>query len=128
MKKISITNIKDIEDGIVPKAWGEEVIIHNGDDYCGKILRFNEGAKFSFHFHQKKSETWLIHSGDFKLRYIDPENADEHFVRLDVGDVIEIPQGQPHQLFALTVGEIFEVSTPHFDDDSYRIKKGDSQI
>ena len=24
-------------------------------------------------------------------------------------------------------GEIFEASTPHYDDDSYRIEKGDSQ-
>jgi hypothetical protein len=30
----------------------------------------------------------------------------------------------PHQLHALTDGEIIEVSTQHFDYDSYRIKKG----
>jgi hypothetical protein len=33
--------------------------------------------------------------------------------------------GQPHQLEALEDGEIFEVSTQHFDTDSYRIWKGD---
>jgi mannose-6-phosphate isomerase-like protein (cupin superfamily) len=127
MKKIGIANIKDLEDGIVPKAWGEEVVIHNDSDYCGKILRFNEGAKFSMHFHMEKSETWFVHSGEFRLRYIDPEDASEHFTILIAGDVVEIPRGQPHQLFALTIGEIFEVSTPHRDDDSYRIRKGDSQ-
>jgi hypothetical protein len=33
----------------------------------------------------------------------------------------------PHQLKAIDESEIFEVSTQHFDDDSYRIDKGDSQ-
>jgi hypothetical protein len=30
-------------------------------------------------------------------------------------------------LIALTDGEVFEVSTQHFDSDSYRVWKGDSQ-
>lgn len=127
MKKISIVKINDLEDGIVPKAWGEELIFHNDEDYCGKLLRFTGGSRFSFHYHLKKSETWLVHSGEFELKYIDPEDATEHFTILNAGNIIEIPQGQPHQLFARTNGEIFEVSTQHFDDDSYRIRKGDSQ-
>ena len=37
--------------------------------------------------------------------------------------------GQPHQMLALTEGAtIFEVSTQHFDTDSYRVKPGSSQI
>ena len=44
------------------------------------------------------------------------------------GDCITIERGMPHQLIALEDGsEIFEVSTQHFDEDSYRIRKGDSQ-
>jgi hypothetical protein len=31
----------------------------------------------------------------------------------------------PHQLTALSDGEIFEISTQHFDSDSYRVWKGD---
>jgi hypothetical protein len=30
-------------------------------------------------------------------------------------------------LEAITDGEVFEVSTEHFDSDSYRVWKGDSQ-
>jgi hypothetical protein len=30
----------------------------------------------------------------------------------------------PHQLKALQDGEIFEISTQHFDSDSYRVWKG----
>ena len=29
-----------IEPKIVQKGWGEEVWIHNDEEYCGKILRF----------------------------------------------------------------------------------------
>ena len=127
MKRIGICNINDYEDGRVPKAWGEEMIIHNGEDYCGKILRFNDGGRFSMHFHMKKSETWYVRSGEFQLNMIDPTNASETSHLLEHGDVVEIPPGQPHQLIALAAGEIFEVSTQHFDYDSYRVRKGDSQ-
>lgn len=127
MKKIGIATIEDCRDGIIPKKWGSEIIIHNDEDYCGKILRFNEGARFSMHFHMKKSETWFVQRGRFKLRFIDPETADELTEILIQGDVVEIPPGNPHQLIAIEEGDIFEVSTQHFDDDSYRIIKGDSQ-
>ena len=116
-----------IHKRIVLKKWGREIIIHNDGDYCGKILRFNIGGKFSMHYHMKKSETWYVTKGVFSLKYIDTETANEFETEITVGHVIEIPRGQPHQLQALTDAEIFEVSTQHFDDDSYRIKKGDSQ-
>jgi quercetin dioxygenase-like cupin family protein len=47
--------------------------------------------------------------------------------RLKVGDTVRQMPGQPHQLEALTDGVVFEVSTEHFDSDSYRVWKGDSQ-
>ena len=50
-----------------------------------------------------------------------------HEVKLKKGDVVRQRVGQPHQLFALTDGEVFEVSTQHFDEDSYRVFAGDSQ-
>lgn len=122
---ITIYNIEDYE--IVPKNWGEEVILHNDTDYCGKLLRFKRGAKFSMHFHILKKETWYVSKGEFQLNYVNPDNADKLTKILTEGMIVEIEIGNPHQLIALTDGEIFEVSTPHFDSDSYRIEKGDSQ-
>lgn len=117
----------DIHKRIIPKAWGEEIIIHNGEDYCGKILRFKKRGRFSMHFHLKKSETWYVSKGSFKINWINTKTATPHGQLIYVGDIIEIPQGQPHQLTALEEAEIFEVSTQHFNDDSYRIQKGDNQ-
>jgi len=110
------------------KSWGRELWIRNSEKYCGKILQFYKDASFSFHFHLKKEETWYVSKGLFDLVYFNTDNAEELQQRLKVGDVIHIPQGQPHKLYALlNNSEIFEISTQHFEDDSYRIGKGDSQ-
>jgi mannose-6-phosphate isomerase-like protein (cupin superfamily) len=111
----------------VPKAWGEEVILHNGEDYCGKLLRFRKDGKFSLHFHSKKTESFYVNKGRFELITIDTRIAAKQHISITEGDIIHIEPNTPHQLIALTEGEIFEVSTPHYDDDSYRIEKGDSQ-
>ena len=111
----------------VPKGWGEEIIIENNEMYCGKLLKFKKGCKFSMHYHLIKDETWYVNEGEFLYRWIDTETADVHDVKLKEGDVVRQRVGQPHQLFALTDGVVFEVSTQHFDEDSYRIWKGDSQ-
>ena len=116
-------------NSIVGKAWGEEVIIENNDMYCGKLLRFINGGSFSFHFHLEKTETWSVNEGLFVLEYYDLENAHLYRTQIEKGDVVHIPRGNPHKLTCVSSngGEIFEVSTPHKDEDSYRIGKGDSQ-
>ena len=111
---------------IHPKAWGGEKWIHNSDGYCGKILKFNQGARFSLHAHLKV-ETWYINLGQLKLIYIDTDNADKHELILNKGDVIHIPFLVPHQLIALEESEVFEVSQPHDENGSLRYEKGDSQ-
>ena len=109
----------------VPKGWGEELIIENNEMYCGKLLIFKKGCKFSMHYHLIKDETWYVDKGEFLYRWIDTETAETIEQKLKVGDVVRQRVGQPHQLIALTDGTVFEVSTQHFDEDSYRIQKGD---
>ena len=118
-----------IQPKIVPKAWGEEIWIHNDEEYCGKILRFDKkGNMFSMHYHIVKKESWYVQEGQFQFDWIDTEKAEQHTDILNVGDSLTIERGQPHQLTALQPNSIiFEVSTEHFDSDSYRVIKGDSQ-
>ena len=111
----------------VPKGWGEELIIENNEMYCGKLLIFKKGCKFSMHYHLIKDETWYVDKGEFIYRWIDTESAETIEQKLKPGDVVRQRVGQPHQLIALTDGTVFEVSTQHFDEDSYRVFKGDSQ-
>jgi quercetin dioxygenase-like cupin family protein len=116
-----------IEQNIVEKGWGWEIILHNRADYCAKILRFKKGARFSMHFHMLKTETWYVNKGEFDLYYINTDTAELRVDRLVEGMIVEVEKGSPHQLVAITEGEIFEASTMHYDYDSYRIAKGDSQ-
>lgn len=111
------------------KNWGYELWIENNDKYCGKLLVFNKGAKFSMHYHLKKEETWYISKGEFQLFLIDTENANHlQPIRLVEGQIIHLLPGQPHQMLALTEGAtIFEISTTHYEEDSYRVLPGDSQ-
>ena len=49
-----------VKPKIVQKGWGEEIWIHNDEEYCGKILRFfKKGNKFSLHYHIIKKESSL---------------------------------------------------------------------
>ena len=113
---------------IYPKAWGHELWIVNDDEYCGKLLVFNKDKKFSMHYHLIKKESWYVANGEFEYRWIDTETATPKSTRIVEGDVVDLERGQPHQLIALTEGAtIFEVSSKHFEEDSYRVLKGDSQ-
>lgn len=114
-------------EGFVKKGWGHELIWATNDKYCGKLLKFNTGAKFSMHFHAEKDESWYVLSGKFKLRTVDTKTADEYEKILNEGDSIRILPLQPHQLLCIEEGVIIEVSTPDSVEDNYRIAKGDNQ-
>ena len=111
------------------KAWGHELWIINNEFYCGKLLVFKAMKKFSMHYHMLKDEAWYISKGRFQYTYIDTETAQQHKVVVREGDCIHLMPGQPHQMLALEEGScIFEVSTQHFDSDSYRVGMGSSQL
>ena len=107
----------------VEKKWGYELWIHNDPQYCGKLLVFPEsGSYFSMHYHMIKTETWYVQSGSFEFHYIDTEHGKRVRNIIKTGDVVYIQKGLPHQLVALEDNSVvFEVSTQHFDNDSYRI-------
>ena len=109
---------------IVLKGWGKEIIFVNNDEYCGKLLCFEKGKKFSMHYHIKKKETWYVSKGSFILIWVETGSGTTHTEYLKLGDVITNERGEPHQLIALEDAEVFEVSTKHYDDDSFRMWKG----
>ena len=64
-----------IKGKYVEKGWGHELHIENNNDYCGKLLVFNKGKKFSMHYHVEKYETWFIQKGKLRFKWINPSNA-----------------------------------------------------
>ena len=113
--------------GFVKKGWGSELIWATNDKYCGKLMNFNAGAKFSMHFHAIKDETWCVLSGIFKVNLIDTKNASTRVVTLNPGDTWRNEPLYPHQLVCVEEGTIIEVSTPDSVEDNYRVMPGDSQ-
>ena len=126
MEKPIIFNAKECSESRVEKGWGHEIIFENNELYCGKLLVFKKGRKFSMHYHMIKDETWYVQEGKFLYTWIDTEKAETNSQTLYPGDAVRVPPGQPHQLEAITDATVFEVSTQHFDEDSYRIWKGDT--
>jgi quercetin dioxygenase-like cupin family protein len=96
------------------KAWGKELWIVNDGKYCGKILCLDEGYRCSYHYHKIKDETFHILRGRVHMRI---EGADFY---LEIGDTVHIKPGMKHSFSGLQNSEILEISTQHFEDDSYR--------
>ena len=114
-------------EGFVEKGWGHELIWATNDRYCGKLLHFKTGSKFSMHFHSEKEETWYVLTGTFIVRWIDTKTATEYEAPLKEGDTWHNNPLVPHQIFCVSEGTIIEVSTPDSVEDNYRVAKGDSQ-
>jgi mannose-6-phosphate isomerase-like protein (cupin superfamily) len=110
----------------VPKGWGYEKWIVNKEEYCGKLLFFNKGLKCSYHYHKIKDEVFYVQSGMIFMTHGYSDNIDEaETIILSKGDRFHVPVGLRHQMKAIEDTELFEFSTQHFDDDSYRVIKGD---
>jgi mannose-6-phosphate isomerase-like protein (cupin superfamily) len=107
----------------VEKTWGYELWVHNDNEYCGKLLVFTKDRnRFSMHYHLIKKESWYVQEGRFQFNWIDVENGKLQSTTLEKGQSVLIERGLPHQLIALVDNSIiFEVSTEHFDEDSYRV-------
>lgn len=124
IKELMLMNSSEIK--FVPKGWGFEKWIVNTPEYCGKLLYFVKGKKCSWHYHILKDETFYVQSGKIKLKYSDEDDLSNALeVILNPGDKFHIYRKLKHQMIALEDTELFEFSTQHFDEDSYRIIKGD---
>jgi mannose-6-phosphate isomerase-like protein (cupin superfamily) len=104
-----------LKEEIHTKAWGEERWIVN-DSYCGKILVLKRGFRCSLHFHKKKDEVFYIISGSVLMEI----NGEKQI--LNPGDSVRVFQLDKHRFSGIEDSKIFECSTTHSDDDSYRIE------
>ena len=114
-------------EGFVEKGWGHELIFATNDKYCGKLLKFNQNARFSMHFHAEKDESWYVLNGKFIVKIIDTKTAQPREKELNPGDTWHNTPLMVHQLYCIEEGTIIEVSTPDSVEDNYRVLPGDSQ-
>jgi len=108
------------------KGWGHELWVVNNDKYCGKLLYFKNGLRCSFHYHLIKDEVFYLQSGKMKITFSEDDDIDmAQELILNPGDSFHVYVGLRHQMLALEDSELFEFSTHHMEEDSYRIIKGD---
>src|SRR5260370_8961170 len=98
---------------IVPKGWGREVWIANGDLYCGKILEIRKGKRSSLHYHKLKTESFYLRSGRLKLRIKEsPAPTQVEELILEAVQCLRIPTGTVPQLEAPKAFALHELQ-PH---------------
>ena len=108
---------------IYEKAWGQEIWWKNIPEYCSKTLKLQGGYYCSLHRHSLKLESFICQSGIISLA-LENNKGEIDFFELEAGDVVDIPIGKHHSFYGvLGWNEILEVSTQHFESDSYRLFK-----
>ena len=81
--------------------------------YCKKLIIQLPRQKHPYHFHKSKEETFQLLYGDLEVE------LDGKRITPQVGDTILVRPGEWHKFHTLD-GAIFEeVSTTHFDNDSF---------
>lgn len=99
------------------KVWGSECWMVNNEEYCGKLLFLKKNHKCSMHYHKLKHETFIVTKGVILM-----ELDGEVFI-MSEGDAVEVDRGMKHSFTGITDATILEVSTQHYDDDSFRDDK-----
>lgn len=103
----------------VSKRWGWELWIYNGNKYCGKKIFLKQGHYLSFHHHEVKDEVLFVESGLMYMTYgKDTKNVE--YLKMGPGYAFHVEPGLKHQMQALKDTTIFEFSTTHSDEDSFR--------
>lgn len=108
---------------IIKKPWGQEIWLAFEDEYAGKILEVDKGARLSYQYHKRKKETMYVLEGRMKLVHEDGD------IELGEGQSITLHPGDKHRIEALTHLKVIEVSTSHLEDvvriedDYHRVKE-----
>lgn len=105
----------------VPKRWGYEIWICNGEKYCGKKLFIRQDKFCSFHYHKIKDEVLFIESGSIIMNWSEEGSEIIHSEKMEKGLAFHVTPGLIHQMYAIEDTVILEFSTQHFDEDSYRV-------
>lgn len=93
--------------------WGATIISIINREYCKKLLILLPGQRHPLHRHQRKEETFNVLSGELLLNL----NGEERLIK--AGEMVTVERGVDHA-FGSETGAIFEeLSTTHFQGDSY---------
>ena len=97
---------------IIPKPWGQETLLTESDlPYTAKILTIKAGCQLSLQYHDQKTETLTLISGQVILTIgTDQNNLTTSPMVSEIGYTIK--PNTIHRLSAITNSLVFEASTP----------------
>lgn len=113
------------------KSWGAEIWLVNSEKYCGKILIVEKDKFCSLHAHKLKDETFFVELGSFEITTCSSVETTDSVVATSpkvvkiykAGDVLHVPPLLLHRFKGLEdENRLIEISTQHFEDDSYRVE------
>ena len=101
------------------KVWGAEHWLENGL-YCMKVLVLKPGFQSSLHYHEKKTETFLVMSGVVCL-----ESPPGNVTQLLPGDFFTLKPFVSHRFWSSNsrTALVVEASTHHDDSDVVRLEE-----
>jgi len=74
------------------RPWGKFEILSNNKNYKSKIITVDPGHRLSYQSHQKRSEHWVIVSGQGQVTLDDKEQ------KIKAGDHVHIPVKSKHRI------------------------------
>ncbi len=95
------------------REFGAIIINCINREYCKKLVIQLPRQKHPYHFHKKKEETFQLLHGDIEVE------LEGKLIKPCIGDTVLVKPGEWHKFHTLD-GAIFEeVSTTHFNNDSF---------
>ena len=102
--------------------WGYELWIENNEKYCNKLLILNKGFESSWHYHERKDETFVILEGRVLLTFANNPDAPTQTIILNPGDKFRLKPKVVHTFKSLTSkSTVMEVSTTD-DGDNVKLR------
>ncbi|CAM2057430.1 Sialic acid synthase [Desulfovibrionales bacterium] len=95
------------------REFGAVIIDCINRSYCKKLIAMLPRQKHPYHYHAKKEETFQLLNGDINV-IIDGQRH-----RLQPGDTLVVSPRQWHKFYTLDGAIVEEISTTHYNDDSF---------
>lgn len=115
-----------MNNNVIQREWGTEVIWANKENYCAKILIFNSKSKTPIFFNKQKEKTYFVNSGEFKIRYIDTTNGEIFEVLLTEGQTFDVPALMPMCVESTKENSVLaEASNGEFENDDFIVYKAE---
>ena len=105
---------KDVQ--IIWKAWGQEILLHNGPEYIYKRLHIKAGTRTSLQRHKYKFETNYIISGKAEIWLEDETTHEIKKTIMGENEFFTVKPPLIHRVVAITDLVLQECSTSHIDD------------